>query len=169
MIICDCVNYIFRLQIVPTLLERISHIGVLMSYWLNHVVLSNTTQISKFVSRNLTQKRKKNNVKLNEKKSKTLDLLGMENWEKNYGICLSTHRPQRVLRYVQVIISINKMYTAHYKKLNANCTIILVLEIKPCGLGSRIRGMEADIMNIFDLHGGCKRPNTIQRAHTLAL
>ena len=103
---CDCVNYIFRLQIVPTLLERISHIGVLMSYWLNHVVLSNTTQISKFVSRNLTQKRKKNNVKLNEKKSKTLDLLGMENWEKNYGICLSTHRPQRVLRYVQVIIRI---------------------------------------------------------------
>ena len=63
----------------PTLLERISHIGVLMSYWLNHVVLSNTTQISKFVSRNLTQKRKKNKVKLNDKKSKTLDLLGMEN------------------------------------------------------------------------------------------
>ena len=77
--ICDCGNYIFRLQIVPTLLERISHIGVLMSYWLNHVVLSNTTQISKFVSRNLTQKRKKNKVKLNDKKSKTLDLLGMEN------------------------------------------------------------------------------------------
>ena len=29
------------------------------------------------------------------------------------------------------------------------------LEIKPCGLGSRIRDMEADMVNIFDLHGGC--------------
>ena len=43
------------------------------------------------------------------------------------------------------------------------------LEIKPCGLGSRIRDMEADMVNIFDLHGGCERPNTIQQAHTLAL
>ena len=30
-----------------------------------------------------------------------------------------------------------------------------VLEIKPCGLGSRIRDMEADMVNIFDLHGSC--------------
>jgi hypothetical protein len=29
------------------------------------------------------------------------------------------------------------------------------LESKPCGLGSRILGMEADMVNIFDLHGGC--------------
>ena len=29
------------------------------------------------------------------------------------------------------------------------------LEIKPCGLGSRILDMEADMVNIFDLHGGC--------------
>ena len=29
------------------------------------------------------------------------------------------------------------------------------LEIKPCGLSSRIRDMEADMVNIFDLHGGC--------------
>ena len=32
---------------------------------------------------------------------------------------------------------------------------IMLLEIKPCGLGSRIRDMEADMVNIFDLHGGC--------------
>ena len=30
-----------------------------------------------------------------------------------------------------------------------------ILEIKPCGLGSRIRDMEADMGDIFDLHGGC--------------
>ena len=29
------------------------------------------------------------------------------------------------------------------------------LEIKPCGLGSRIRDVEADMVNIFELHGGC--------------
>ena len=34
-------------------------------------------------------------------------------------------------------------------------TRIPELEIKPCGLGSRIRDMEADMVNIFDLHGGC--------------
>ena len=30
-----------------------------------------------------------------------------------------------------------------------------ILEIKPCGLGSRIRDMEANMVNIFDFHGGC--------------
>ena len=33
--------------------------------------------------------------------------------------------------------------------------IITLLEIKPCGLGSRIQDMEADMVNIFDFHGGC--------------
>ena len=31
----------------------------------------------------------------------------------------------------------------------------MIVEIKPCGLGSRIGDMEADMVNIFDLHGGC--------------
>ena len=39
-------------------------------------------------------------------------------------------------------------------KLIINCNY-KKLEIKPCGLGSRIQDMEADKVNIFDLHGGC--------------
>ena len=41
------------------------------------------------------------------------------------------------------------------------------LEIKPCGLGSRILDMEADMVNIFDLHGGCYCFLSIKRTGSL--
>merc|ERR1712173_494901 len=70
------VIFIYRREIVPTLREKTSHIGELMSYWLNHVVPSNTTQKLRFALRNLTQKKKKSNEKLNVKRLKTLGLRG---------------------------------------------------------------------------------------------
>ena len=58
-------------------------------------------------------------MKLNAKKWKILGRPGMENWEKNYGICLSTHKPQEVLRYAcliefiltQINVLIDKIFT----------------------------------------------------------
>ena len=41
------------------------------------------------------------------------------------------------------------------KNMNVPYRTYVILEIKPCGLGSRIRDMEDDMVNIFDLHGGC--------------
>merc|ERR1712223_1390100 len=60
LMLIDLAACTYRLETVRTRLGRISHIGELMSYWLSHVVLSNTTQRSRSVSKNWTQKKKKN-------------------------------------------------------------------------------------------------------------
>ena len=56
--------------------------------------------------------------------------------------------------FVLVSTAVNGSCRTKFKH-ESECCNFDKLDIKACGLGSRIQDMEADMVNIFDLHRGC--------------